>query len=106
MARQGWDLAGAFIVHGLHSLTLVQLPAQSTAGTSTVCACVDRCRCGYLPGKVLNSSFVTLLTDQFHEKYLSGGLAGGQAAADQFMEKVREHLSSLDSAIDDPKTVP
>jgi hypothetical protein len=46
------------------------------------------------------------LTYQFHEKYLSRGSVGGQAAADQFMEKVREYLSSLGSAIDDPKTVP
>ncbi len=46
-----------------------------------------------------------LLTIQFHDKYLSRGLAGGQAAADQFMEKVREHLVSLGSAIKDPKTV-
>jgi hypothetical protein len=33
-------------------------------------------------------------------------LAGGQAAADQFMGKVREHLASLGSAIKEPKTVP
>jgi len=43
---------------------------------------------------------------QFHEKYLSRGLDGGQAAADQFMEKVREHLASLGAVINDPKTVP
>ncbi|KAE9364678.1 hypothetical protein N431DRAFT_421835 [Stipitochalara longipes BDJ] len=42
----------------------------------------------------------------FHEKYLSRGLSGGQAAADQFLEKVREHLVSLGAAINDPKTVP
>jgi hypothetical protein len=47
-----------------------------------------------------------LLTAQFHEKYLSRGLAGGQAAADQFMEKVREHLVALGSAIGDAKAVP
>jgi hypothetical protein len=33
-------------------------------------------------------------------------LAGGQAAADQFMEKVREHLASLGAGINDPKSVP
>jgi hypothetical protein len=37
---------------------------------------------------------------------LSRGLAGGQAAADQFMGKVREHLVSLGSTISDPKSVP
>lgn len=47
-----------------------------------------------------------LLMIEFHEKYVSRGLAGGQAAADQFMEKVREYLASLGSVIGDPKTVP
>jgi hypothetical protein len=47
-----------------------------------------------------------LLMIQFHDKYLSRGLAGGQAAADHLMEKVREHLASLGPAISDPKTVP
>jgi hypothetical protein len=47
-----------------------------------------------------------LLMIEFHEKYLSRGLAGGQAAADQFMEKVREYLASLGSVIGDAKTVP
>lgn len=46
------------------------------------------------------------LTLQFNEKFLSRGLAGGQSAADQFMEKVREHLASPTPAIDLPKTVP
>ena len=36
---------------------------------------------------------------------MSRGLTGGQAAAEQLMEKVREHLASLGSAINDPKTV-
>ena len=53
-----------------------------------------------------HSDFGTFLSYQFHEKYLSRGLAGGQAAADQFMEKVREHLVSLGTAIHDPKSVP
>jgi hypothetical protein len=47
-----------------------------------------------------------LLMIQFRDKYLSRGLAGGQAAADHFMEKVREHLVSLGSVINDTKTVP
>lgn len=55
---------------------------------------------------MVRSSFATLLTYQFREEYLSRGMAGGQDAADQFMVKVREHLASLDSAINDPKTVP
>ncbi len=36
---------------------------------------------------------------------MSRGLVGGLAAAEQLMDKVREHLASLGSAIDDPKTV-
>lgn len=42
---------------------------------------------------------------QFHEKYLSRGLAGGQDAADHFMEKVREHLASV-ASIMEPKAIP
>ena len=33
-------------------------------------------------------------------------MQGGQAAADKFMAKVREHLSSLGHSFEDAKTVP
>ncbi|KAG0645059.1 hypothetical protein D0Z07_9098 [Hyphodiscus hymeniophilus] len=47
-----------------------------------------------------------LLGMVFHEDFVSRGLQGGYDAADKFVGKVREHLSSLSPPFEDAKTVP
>ncbi|KAF4633633.1 hypothetical protein G7Y89_g4476 [Cudoniella acicularis] len=58
----------------------------------------------FLPPDLQHENFAH--PSQFREKYLSRGLLGGQAAADELMEKVREYLLTLGSSVHDAKTVP